>query len=211
MTHDEQKLQGGFSGVTHEMTDLLMTLSLNPSEWRLIMFFIRYLQGFQMKERLIKTAFIIEKTGMTKQKCLPALNDLVDRKVIERRPGWQKGEYIYRWNEALFERTHATSEVFIDPKVTDLMTYKKEKEVTESMTKKSPNRLLKSHRFDDHLVTGSVTPKRRKTALVAAARAPKDKRKKYILKSEKLNDSERTLPPEDIIAKYPQFFRSMPR
>lgn len=111
------------------MTDKLMKMNLTPTEWKLVMFFFRSLQGYQMKEKVIKTGKIIEDTEVCKQRAISAINSLIDKKIIERDrwSGWERGEYAYRWNEAFFGRTHATREVRIDPKVIHIKKYQEER------------------------------------------------------------------------------------
>ncbi len=98
--------------------------NLTSREFRLVFFFIRYCQGYQIKERIIQTKMILDKTGLPKQKAIPALKSLIRKGIIERTSTGNAGEYIYNFNEFRLYRTHATSKIKLDPKVTDLGTYK---------------------------------------------------------------------------------------
>lgn len=173
---------GNFSGVTHEMTEILMTRSFTPHESRIIWFFIRHLQGYQMKERVIKTSEIIKGTQTNKQRVIESINSLIKKGVLVRTPGVERGEYIYSWNENLFERTHATEKVKVDRKVTDLMTYKKKNRGTENRSSESENTDLEvtESGLDG---TENRTQDNQRTATVADLGFPKDiKDNKNILK-----------------------------
>lgn len=135
MSSSNSKSEGNFAGVPHEMTEILMRLQLSGHETRLLWFFIRQLQGYQMEEKLIHLEDMVFDTGLRPERVCNSLKSLLDRKIIKRRAGSRKGEYAYRWNEKFFGRTHATKTIKTDPKITRLDEYRSkkiEKDLTEN-------------------------------------------------------------------------------
>lgn len=175
----------GFSGVPHEMIEKLMRLQLTGHETRLIWFFIRQCQGYQMAERLITIEDIVFATEIRRERVHEALRSLLTKKIIKRRSGYRPGEYVYQWNNKFFGRTHATKTVRRDPKVVRLDEYRH----TENRTTLYENPDAEIRKSGLSHTENRITNDRR-AATSAARRPPKYSLKdnKNILKREKETD-----------------------
>lgn len=195
------------------MSDKLMKLQLTGHETRILWFFIRHLQGYQMVERVITTDDIAFQTGLRSQRVCEALKTLLQKKIIKRRAGWQAGQYVYQWNEK-FSKTRATKTVHTDPKVARLDDFR-----NKHVTKKRNGDYGKSEQVLQNSVI-DVTENRNAMAPtpapMAAKRAPKDsiKEKRKLLKKksdsnesiETGSEQEFVMPPENIKKMFPQLF-----
>lgn len=172
--------EGNFSAVPHEMTEFLMRLDLTSREFKLVFFFIREIQGYQLREKIIKTSKIITSTGLAKQNLNPALKSLITKGVISREPikSKERGLYLYRFNEQSFGRTCATKEVkqsyFEDGKVIHIAHFR------------SSNQLLRGNRVNDLKVIDPVTSKTEGSAPSAASQGMKEilNKDKHILREQ---------------------------
>lgn len=147
------KKEGDFSAMPHEMTEKLMRMDLTAREHRLVWFFSREIIGYCLREKVIKTAKIIRDTALPKQNLNTALRSLLKKGVIERFDidAGEPGQYLYRFNEVLFERVNATKSV--------KDSYVEDGKVIHIKNYKSSNRVVRSHQNDDQGVIDSMTTK----------------------------------------------------
>jgi hypothetical protein len=131
----DENQEGKFAAVPNEMIEILMRMDLSGSEFRLIWYFVRELQGWQMIEKIIKTGKIIKDTGLSKQLAIPALSSLVTKGVIQRLTTPEYGVYGYRFNEDNFGRVHATKRVRKDKKFLRLVKNDGQENLTEESRK----------------------------------------------------------------------------
>lgn len=157
--------------MTHEMVEMLARLDLTAREHKVVWGLIRYLQGWQMKERVIKTKNLLKITGMRKDHLSETVKSLMAKGIIQRLDIDPKvGLYSYRFHEENFVRTHATEVIRIDKKLLKLVP----RQVPESGTHEFPKQVPSGTRNMDPQVPKSGTTDGRIVAPIAAFEGPKD-------------------------------------
>lgn len=146
---------GNFSAVPHEMTEYLMQSDLTAREFRIVLFLIRAILGYQLARKIIKTEDIVHYTKIHRPHVNGAIKSLIEKKIIGRRElrGY-KGEFEYWFCDDFLGRIHATK------KVSEHYFY--EDKVIHNSKEALPNQLHRRYQLGNASVTKSMTPKESK-------------------------------------------------
>jgi len=74
--------ENGYTGIANEILENLSTISLNGTQFRIIMVVFRFTYGFQRKEHELSESFLANATGIHKQQIKRELKTLLDKNIL---------------------------------------------------------------------------------------------------------------------------------
>lgn len=74
--------ENGYTGIANEILENLSTISLNGTQFRIIMVVFRFTYGFQRKEHELSESFLSNATGIHKQQIKRELKALLNKNIL---------------------------------------------------------------------------------------------------------------------------------
>lgn len=102
------QIEDGYTRIANEILENIMKVSLNGTQFRIVMAVWRYTYGFQRKEHDLSLSFLSKATRASKSQVDRELSALIDRKIITVVGAGERGSRVVAFNKNHDEWTDCT-------------------------------------------------------------------------------------------------------
>lgn len=210
MKHEQiNLLKGNFSQVPNELLEFLISQEMSGLEFRICLFLIRNLTGWNYEIRPFSIADFSTSLKADEKKIIKALSNLVKLKILKKVKIQGIRSHCYGFNKETIGRVliGKNRKYYLDgPNVIDLQTFKILK-VSNLAPSECQSLHLEGVQNGTFKTPNSAPIAAKQTSKYSEIHLNTLKKENFEILNPTTEGGDWVLPPEDILKKYPQFFK----